>query len=226
MKPREFSTKKLVLSAILTALVVVLQLMGAFIRFGTFSVSLVLIPIVIGAAMCGVTVGAWLGFVFGAVVLLSGDAAPFLALNIPGTVITVLAKGVGAGLAAGLVYKLVLAAMNKRSTHHICYIKKNYGLCEECEPGVSRFISRKHKYVAVFAAAIVCPIVNTGIFLLGCLLFFFPTMAAGAQDPSYAGNVLYYMIIVFVGFNFLFELGTNIILSPIVVRLLNIKNKE
>ena len=43
------STETLVLGAILTALVVVLQMMGSFIRFGMFSISLVLVPIVIGA---------------------------------------------------------------------------------------------------------------------------------------------------------------------------------
>jgi thiamine transporter ThiT len=49
---RRESTKKLVLGAVLTALVIVLQLLGAFIRFGPFSISLVLVPIVIGAALC------------------------------------------------------------------------------------------------------------------------------------------------------------------------------
>ena len=37
--------------AIFTALVVVLQLLGSFIKFGPFSVSLTLIPIVVGAAL-------------------------------------------------------------------------------------------------------------------------------------------------------------------------------
>ena len=47
-----FSTplQRLTLGAILTALVVVLQLLGQFIHFGVFSISLVLIPIVVGAA--------------------------------------------------------------------------------------------------------------------------------------------------------------------------------
>lgn len=183
------STETMVTGAVLTALVIVLQLMGAFIRFGPFSVSLVLIPIVIGAALCGTWVSAWLGFVFGIAVFLSGDAALFLAINVPGTIITVLAKGIACGLAAGFVYNL---------------------LCN------------KNRYLATFAAAIVCPIVNTGVFLLGCLIFFFDTMVAGAAG----GNILLYMITAFVGFNFLFELGTNIVLSPIVVRLLNIKNKK
>ena len=79
----KMSTKNLVLGAILTALVILLQFMGSFIKLGPFSISLVLIPIVIGAATCGTGVGAWLGFVFGIVVLISGDAAAFLAVNVP-----------------------------------------------------------------------------------------------------------------------------------------------
>jgi len=184
----KLSTETIVMGAILTALVIILQLMGAFIRFGMFSVSLVLIPIVIGAATCGPAVSAWLGTVFGIAVLLSGDAAAFLAVNIPGTIITVLSKGFVCGLGAGIVYKAV---------------------------------SKYSRYGAVAAAAVVCPILNTGVFLLGCALFFMETITAWAGG----GDVGKYIITVLVGFNFLFELGTNILLSPVVVRLLNIRNK-
>lgn len=92
---------------LLTAIVIVLQLLGAFVRFGPFSISLVLIPIVVGAAMYGVGAGAWLGLIFGAAVLLSGDAAAFLAISIPGTIITVLAKGIAAGALSGLLFRLL-----------------------------------------------------------------------------------------------------------------------
>ena len=90
--------QKLTLIALLTALVVILQILGGFIRIGTFSVSLVLVPIVLGAALLGPWAGGWLGLVFGAVVLISGDAAWFMGMNLPGTVITVLLKGTGCGI--------------------------------------------------------------------------------------------------------------------------------
>lgn len=187
------STKNLVLAAILTALVIILQFMGSFIKLGPFSVSLVLIPIVIGAATCGTGVAAWLGFVFSVVVLLSGDAAAFLAVNVPGTVLTVILKGTLAGVAAGVVYKL---------------------------------FSKFNRYAAVIAAAIVCPVVNTGIFLLGCVVFFMDAVAQMAVNMGFTQGVGHFMIFGLAGGNFLFELGTNIVLSPIVVRLLNIKSKE
>jgi uncharacterized membrane protein len=107
MNSKKFDTRRLVLLALFTAIVVVLQLFGSFVRFGTFQIALVLAPIVIGAALLGVWSGVWLGFVFGLVVLLNGDAAAFLEVSPLGTVIAVLVKGAAAGLAAGLVYKAV-----------------------------------------------------------------------------------------------------------------------
>ena len=70
MTNRKQKTETLVLGAVFTALVVVLQLLGSFIHLGPFSISLVLFPIVIGAATCGWKMGGWLGFVFGVAVLL------------------------------------------------------------------------------------------------------------------------------------------------------------
>ena len=191
-KAKKMDTKTMVLCAVFTALVIILQLLGSFIRLGTFSISLVLIPIVLGAATCGVGAGAWLGLVFGVAVLASGDAGAFLAVNAIGTVITVLAKGILCGWMAGIVYKS---------------------------------LERFNSYLAVIAAAIVCPVVNTGVFLLGCLAFFMPTIEGWATAADLGGNVAYYMIFVLVGANFLVELASNIILSPVIVRLINIRKK-
>ena len=188
---RKKQTENLVLGAILTAIVIVLQLLGGFIKFGPFSISLVLIPIVIGAAKCGVKIGTWLGFVFGAVVLLSGGATAFFAVNVFGTVLTVLLKGAACGFAAGLTYKL---------------------------------LAKYNKYAAVVAAAVVCPLVNTGVFLLGCLLFFLDTIKAWGAGLGFT-NTVSYMFLSLVGGNFLFELASNMILSPVILRILNFKEK-
>ena len=102
MKRKNVDLEKLTLGAMLTALVVVLQLVGSFIHLGPFSISLVLLPIVIGAATCGPYIGAWLGLVFGATVLISGDATLFLQFNAPATILVVLVKGIACGLLAGL----------------------------------------------------------------------------------------------------------------------------
>ena len=109
-------TKNMVGIGLFTAIVVVLQLMGGGIRVGSmFSISLVLVPIVVGAAVYGWKAGGLLGFVFGVAVLLSGDAAAFLAVDQLGTVVTVLLKGTACGLVAGLCYKFFIAEHGKNS---------------------------------------------------------------------------------------------------------------
>ncbi|MBE7050850.1 MAG: ECF transporter S component [Ruminococcaceae bacterium] len=222
-KGKKIDTYTLVLASLLTAIVIVLQFMGASIRFGMFSISLVLIPIVIGAAKCGVLVGGWLGFVFGLVVLLSGDAAPFMAISVVGTIITVIVKGVACGLATALAYKGVYRYMQYRSRKKIEFFTKEGIICANCKDGMYDYISRNSAYVATLVAAIVCPVVNTGVFLLGCLTFFFEAIIP--QDVG-AWGVIKFMIFTLVGGNFLFELGTNIVLNPVIVRLLNIVKKN
>jgi len=184
---RSFNTRKLVLLALLTGIVILLQFLGAFIRFGPFSVSLVLMPIVIGAALIGVYAGGWLGLVFGFVVLLSGDAAPFLVVDPAATIFVVLLKGALAGLAAGAVYKL---------------------------------LAGKNRTIAAIGAGMVCPIVNSGIFIIGSYVFFIPTLTGWAEAAGDFANVTEFIFIGMVGVNFLFEFGLNLVLCPTVVRLI------
>ena len=191
-KNNSVSTEKIVLLSLFTALVAILAYFGGFIKIGGLaSISLTLIPVVLGAAMCGPWAGAWLGGVSGVVFFMTADAAFWMGLSIPGTIITVMVKGIAAGLVAGLVYKL---------------------------------FEKKNRYVAVVAAAIVCPIVNTGIFIIGCFLFFIDTVKAGAAGAEMSIGA--YLIIFFVGLNFVFELLTNIILSPAIVKLLAIRKDK
>ena len=151
-------TKKIVGIGLFTAIVLVLQFLGGSIRFGMFSISLVLLPIVVGAAVYGWQAGAWLGFVFGVAVLLSGDAAAFLAVDPLGTVLTVLVKGTAAGLCSGLAYRFVLQLMDRHSKGRMPMIQKKYGICEHCEEGVYKYISRNNRYLAVIVSAVICPV--------------------------------------------------------------------
>lgn len=189
---RRESTQRLALLSLLTALVAILAYFGGFIKIGGLaSISLTLIPVVLGAALCGPWAGAWLGGVAGAVFFMTADAAFWLGLSIPGTIITVMVKGILSGLLAGLAYKAV---------------------------------ENKNRYLAVMISAVVCPVVNTGTFLLGCLVFFMDVVNAGASSNGMSAWA--YLIVFFVGLNFVFELITNIVLSPIIVRLLNLRKTK
>ena len=175
---------------LMTAIIVVLQLLASAIRFGPFSITLTLAPIIIGAAVFGQWAGAWLGFVFGAAVLLSGDAAAFMTVDAVGTVLTVLVKGTLSGFLAGLVYNL---------------------------------IEKKNKYAAVIAAGITAPVVNTGVFLIGCFVFFLDTISQWAAGEGLP--VGEYILVGFIGLNFPVELMINLALSTVIVTVIGFARK-
>ena len=181
-------TGKVVGLGLFTAIVVVLQLLGAFIKFGPFSITLVLAPIVIGAALYGIGAGAFLGLVFGVAVLISGDAGAFLTINPIATVGVVLLKGMLAGLSAGMVYSLVQKAS---------------------------------KLGGVIVAGIVCPVVNTGVFLIGCYLFFQEWLVAVFGTTGFTT-----VVAGLVGINFVIELGTNLVLSSAIVKIIDLGKKQ
>ena len=183
----------MILVSLLTAVVAVLAYYGGFIKIGGLaSISLTLIPVIIGATLCGPLAGAWLGAVAGVIFFATPDAVFWLGLSVHGTVITVMVKGILSGLFAGLVYKLLV---------------------------------KLNQYLAVLISAIVCTVVNTGIFLIGSLVFFTDTVSAGASAEGVSVGM--YLIVFFVGLNFVFELIANIVVSPAIVRILNIaKNRK
>lgn len=181
-------TQKVVGMGLFTAIIVALQMLASAIKFGPFSITLVLAPIVIGAALYGIGAGAWLGLTFGVTVLISGDAAAFLTISPIGTVLTVIAKGMVAGIVAAVVYKA---------------------------------IEKKNKTVAVVAAGIACPIVNTGIFLIGCYLFFQDWLIAVFGTTGFAT-----VITGLVSVNFVVELGINMLLASVIVRIIDLGKKQ
>ena len=184
-------TEQIVLLAILTAMVSVLAYFGGFIKIGvTASISLTLIPVVIGATLCGPFAGAWLGAISGVVFFATPDAAAWFGLNAAGTIITVMVKGILAGYCAALVYK---------------------------------WLEKYNRYFAVVVSAIVCPVVNTSVFILGCFVFFKDSIVQGAASKDV--SIFMFIIVFYIGLNFVFELITNIVVSPAIVRVLDISNK-
>ena len=150
--------------ALLMALVIVLQFVSSMIpAIGGFSISLVLIPIVMGAAVFGPGAGALLGGTFGAIVYINcvtgADAGGAMVFQASPALcfLVVMGKGVLAGWAAGLVY----AALKKWNPH-----------------------------VAILVAAIVCPLVNTGTFIACMLTFFKDVLAAWAGGGDIIAYVL------------------------------------
>ncbi len=183
--------KKMVTLALLMAMIVVLQFVSSMIPpiGGAVSISLVLIPIVMGATRYGPSAGALLGLTFGVVTAINcitgsdpGGHMVFQASPL-GCIAVVLSKAVLAGFGAGAAYKL---------------------------------IAPKNAVAAMFTAAIVCPVVNTGVFLAAMALFFQDVLAQWAGG----GPILTYVLGTLVLCNFIPELFINIVFCPAGERIL------
>jgi len=186
MKKHGFDTQKLVLLALLTTIVIVLQLLASFLPIYPFRLNLVLVPIVIGAALISPLAGAWLGFVFGFTVLSTDSTVlPFMAFNPAATIIVILARGVLLGVAAGYVYKL---------------------------------LSKIGETIAVISAAVIAPVVNTGVFVLGLYMFFIPVVMEFGDFFGYADTASI-IFLGMIGINFPLEFGVNLVLSSTIIRL-------
>ena len=188
------STRTLTGVSILSAVVVVLTILCNYVKFGPFSITLALAPIIIGAAVYGVKSGAILGLVFSLVVAVTGILGmdggvvlQLMAINTPATLAIILIKGTAAGLISGWVYTL---------------------------------LAGKNQFAAVLLAGIVCPIVNTGLFLIGMFTFFHETLAVWTGTSAVLS-----IIIAMTGINFLIELAVNIVLSSAIVRIIRTVQK-
>ena len=183
--------QKMVGVSLLIAVMLVLQFLSTVfpIKIGPVALSLVLIPIVLGAATYGISAGGVLGGAFGVMTYIfcvngmdAGGQMVFQASPILCFVV-VMAKGILCGLAAGVVYKL---------------------------------LHKVNGYVAMLSAAIICPVVNTGVFLMGMFLWFMDVLKLWAGGSDVVGYVLSGLILI----NFLPELAINVIFSPAGQRIL------
>lgn len=156
-KQKFLCTKNIVYLAILTALLVVLNLLSTVFKVIT-NVNLTLIPIVLGALTLGWRGGLILGIISGLMTFLFGVFGVdyftnVLFVNHPIlTFLTCTVKVVAAGVLGGIIYGA---------------------------------IKKKNKYVATFVASAVVPIVNTAIFILGALTMYNTIANEFAPDVLY-----------------------------------------
>ena len=95
-------------------------------------------------------------------------------------------------------------------------------LCGLASGFVYRMLHKTNGYVAMLCAAIICPVVNTGVFLIGMSLFFMNVLRAWAGGTDVVGYILSSLILI----NFLPELGINIVFSPAGQRILRAIKKN
>lgn len=84
---------------------------------------------------------------------------------------------------------------------------------------VYKLMSKKHPSGAVFCSAMVAPIVNTAVFLIGCRLFIWPSLVAMAGANGVGMGMLLFGM---AGMNFIIEFVLNVILCPSILRIIDI----
>ncbi|MDE5722261.1 MAG: ECF transporter S component [Clostridia bacterium] len=191
-KKREFfSARNITFLAVLVALVVVLQLWGSTIPVGAggLNLSFVLVPVTLGAIILGPIAGLILGFVFGFVVLMTGvtGANFFTAYVLNDSPFFTVVTVLLKGMVAGFVSGVLF-----------------------------NVIKKKNKYVAVFVAAAVVPLLNTGIFILGalCMSGSLKTFVSSYMPDFNGRNIMYIIVVGLVTVNFFIELAINLICAP------------
>ena len=87
---------------------------------------------------------------------------------------------------------------------------------------VFNILNKKSQVAGIIVSTLIAPIVNTGIFLIGCVVFFYPTMVEWAAGE----NVLTYLLVGMVGLNFVVEFAINVILAPTVTYIIKVISKN
>lgn len=193
--------KRLTYFAVLTALTVVLQFIGGYLKIGPVNLNLTLIPLVLCGMILGVVYSTALGFIIGAVFLIQGITGfePFTAYLFSDSPVllslTCILKTTVAGAVGALLYKV---------------------------------LKNKNAYVATFASAAVVPVVNTGIFVLGMLTIknSLISFLSGAGIDVSGKSAIYLILVVVVTWNFFIELGLNLLLAPSVYRVIKVFDKR
>ena len=182
MGKKFFSAKYVTTLAILLALVVVLQAFGGSFTIGAVRLNFTLIPLVLGAIVLGPWAGAFLGFAGGAIILYQVIVVP-----------------------EGFTY--LMWTYSPLVTVMICLVKTT--VAGALAGFAFDWIKNKNRYVAVFVAAAIVPIVNTALFVLGCLCM--PNTIAMMAEGK---NVFVFILVSLVTFNFFIELAINLLVAP------------
>ena len=193
---KHFSTYRLTVLAILTALTIVLQLMSGMLTIGEVSITLSLVPIVIGAILLGPLAGTFLGAVLGAVNFIASFSNPFLLLLFQSSPVIYILLCFGKTMAAGAV-----------------------------SGWIPRLFRKKDSFVGVCLSSLAAPVVNTGIFFAAMLIFFRAPMIAFFGDMASA-NVIAFVALTLIGINFIVEFAINAILCPAIHLIITVARKS
>ncbi|MBO6261947.1 MAG: ECF transporter S component [Bacilli bacterium] len=183
---QKFDTRTIVITGLLLALEVIFQTLGNHIQFPLLpaNINLTLVTVVLAAVWCGPISAMILGFFNGIMALFSPSTlAIFMPISPVGTVVVCLLKCTIAGLVASLIYR----GFNK----------------------INRIVGMT---AGVILASATVPIVNTGLFSVGSLIFFRPFLESGVNETF--PNIGAFLVFGVIGLNFIVEIVTTVLIAP------------
>lgn len=78
---------------------------------------------------------------------------------------------------------------------------------------IYKALAKNNRIVALVLASVAVPVINTGLFTVGALLFFQPWLEVGSS--GYGGNWFLFLLLAVIGWNFLLELATTVVVAPL-----------
>ena len=234
------NTRKIVTTAILAALIVVLQLAAGF-KIGIIPITLTLIPIVVGAILLGPAYSTILVLVFGFVTIIlvyagwDNASLPLFTLRPVAAWLICLLKGAAAGFCPAVVYKFFnekkyapqfLVALSGAFIAAAGFMAgkmsknagtlKNLLIVAAVAIGAAFYLllvryALKKENSSFYLAAMISPIANTGVYVLGMMIFFRDLLSESA-----GGKNVFLFLLAAIAINFIVEFAVSVILAPAV----------
>ena len=198
MNSKFFTARNVALLGILIALVIVLQLFASAIPMFGVTLNFSLIPIALASILLGWFGGAIVGFACGLVVWITMAVLgqePSTAALFQASPIILTIMCIGKTTISGLVSGLVF-----------------------------KWVSKKNSFLAVVISAVIIPIVNTGIYMLGMVIMQ-DAVAAFLSLNSWSAGIIFTVVFGLIWLNFVLEMAINLIFIPMIHRVIKVVQK-
>ena len=198
MNSKFFTARNVALLGILIALVIVLQLFASAIPMFGVTLNFSLIPIALASILLGWFGGAIVGFACGLVVWITMAVLgqePSTAALFQASPIILTIMCIGKTTISGLVSGLVF-----------------------------KWVSKKNSFLAVVISAVIIPIVNTGIYMLGMVIMQ-DAVAAFLSLQTWSAGIVFTVVFGLIWLNFVLEMAINLIFIPIIHRVIKVVQK-
>ena len=81
---------------------------------------------------------------------------------------------------------------------------------------VYKLVSKKNAIASYILCGMTIAIINTGLFVVGCLIFFMPVLVENSKDYA---NAYAFLFLGMIGWNFIFEVISASVFTPLVAKI-------